>query len=132
MGFGFAADGAREWRRPVLPGCDTPANSYPPMSLVVDPHANTTDPPLEGFLGADRKPRDVSPSSSSEATYTRGTAVMTKLVSVSLAFVFGMFALTGASSTSSTRGKVDRFALTAVYVVTDGLSNAVRFVQQHL
>jgi hypothetical protein len=61
----------------------------------------------------------------------RRTAV-TKLVAISVAFiVVAMFVLTGASSTSSTHGKVDRYALSAVYVVTDGVSNAVRFLQQH-
>jgi hypothetical protein len=58
---------------------------------------------------------------------------MTKLVSISLAFiVVAMFALTGASSSSSAHEKVDRYALSAVYLVTDGVSNAVRFLQQHL
>jgi hypothetical protein len=58
---------------------------------------------------------------------------MTKLVSLSVAFiVVAMFAFTGASSSSSTHGKVDRYALSAAYVVTDGVRNAVRFLQQHL
>ena len=58
---------------------------------------------------------------------------MTKLVSISVAVIFvARFALTGGSSPSSTHGKVDRFALSAVYVVTDGLSNAVRFLRQHV
>ena len=58
---------------------------------------------------------------------------MTKLVATSVAVIFvAMFALSGPSSTSSTRGKVDRFALGAVYVVTDDVSNAIRFVQQRL
>ena len=58
---------------------------------------------------------------------------MAKLVSITLAVIFvAMFALTGGSSTSSTHGKVDGFALGAVYVVTDGLSNAVRFLRQHV
>ena len=58
---------------------------------------------------------------------------MAKLVSITVAVIFvAMFAPTGGSSTSSTNGKVDRFALGVVHVVTDGLSNAVRFLRQHV
>ena len=58
---------------------------------------------------------------------------MTTLVAISVSFiVVAMFALTGTSPPPSTHGKVDRFALGAVYVVTDGVRNAVRSLRQHV